>query len=84
MPTDAEIEAQARKMWDKREQEFPPHVRQRWEDGSDMARRLLLMEARRVLESGPQWDQAGSIRVPTRAIPTRAEPSPIPTSHPSA
>lgn len=59
MPNWQEIETQARKMWDTREQEFPPHVRQRWEDGSEMARSLILMEARRVLESGPQWDQTG-------------------------
>ena len=51
-PTDREIEAQARKMWDKRELIFPCDSRQSWEKGSPPARNHMLAEARRVLESG--------------------------------
>jgi len=48
-PTASEIEAEARKMWDERELSFPPHTRQRWEQGSLLARNHMLMEARIVL-----------------------------------
>jgi hypothetical protein len=49
--TEAEVEAQARKMWDEREQGFPVHVRQRWEDGSAMARCYALADAEEALRA---------------------------------
>jgi len=57
VPTDEEIEALARQMWDKREKEFPAFVRQRWEEGSAMARNRALTDARIALtRKCSPWD----------------------------
>lgn len=50
------IEALAEKLWNEREKEFPAFVRMSWENGSTMARNVMLDTARRLLTSGPAWD----------------------------
>lgn len=45
------ILAAAKRMWEVREERFQPRLRMSWEDGTEMSKKLCLMDAEVAIEA---------------------------------
>jgi hypothetical protein len=50
----AAIEREAELMWNERELQFPPMARQKWSEGTELARERMLEQARAEIDGSTQ------------------------------